>query len=159
MAHQALCPWAFLGKNTRMVCHFLLQEIFLTQGSNPGLLHCRQILSYLSHLHFFTSKTKVVKTLPSWIGSFWLHRLLNLVVPHSQLFPLLFPPSFPCLFFSSPNLLSIPCLCLFLSTYIHFFLHRVSTTMISEQLMSSRSSPFSKGHINNNYYYFNGIKP
>ena len=39
MAHQALCPWAFLGKNTRMVCHFLLQEIFLTQGSNPGLLH------------------------------------------------------------------------------------------------------------------------
>ena len=24
-------------------------EIFPTQGSNPGLLHCRQILSYLSH--------------------------------------------------------------------------------------------------------------
>ena len=29
--------------------HFLLQEIFLTQGSNPGLLHCRQILYHLSH--------------------------------------------------------------------------------------------------------------
>ena len=27
-----------------MGCHFLLQGIFLTQGSNPGLLHCRQIL-------------------------------------------------------------------------------------------------------------------
>ena len=23
-------------------CHFLLQGIFLTQGSNSGLLHCRQ---------------------------------------------------------------------------------------------------------------------
>ena len=28
---------------------FLLQGIFLTQGSNPGLLHCRQILYHLSH--------------------------------------------------------------------------------------------------------------
>ena len=31
-------------------CHFLLQGIFLTQGSNPGLLHCRQTLYPLSHL-------------------------------------------------------------------------------------------------------------
>ena len=30
-------------------CHSLLQGIFLTQGSNPGLLHCRQILYHLSH--------------------------------------------------------------------------------------------------------------
>ena len=27
-----------------MGCHFLLQGIFLTQGLNPCLLHCRQIL-------------------------------------------------------------------------------------------------------------------
>ena len=27
---------------------FLLQGIFLTQGLNPGLLHCRQILYHLS---------------------------------------------------------------------------------------------------------------
>ena len=32
-----------------MDCHFLLQEIFLTQGSNLGLLHCRQILYHLNH--------------------------------------------------------------------------------------------------------------
>ena len=32
-----------------MGCHFLLQGIFLTQESNPGLLHCRQILSQLSY--------------------------------------------------------------------------------------------------------------
>ena len=38
------------GKNTGVGCHTLPQGIFLTQGSNPGLLHCRQILYYLSHL-------------------------------------------------------------------------------------------------------------
>ena len=32
------------GKNIGVGCHFLLQEIFLTQGLNLGLLHCRQIL-------------------------------------------------------------------------------------------------------------------
>ena len=31
------------------VAIFLLQGIFLTRGSNPGLLHCRQILYHLSH--------------------------------------------------------------------------------------------------------------
>ena len=30
-------------------CHSLLQGIFLTQGSNPDLLHCRQIFYSLSH--------------------------------------------------------------------------------------------------------------
>ena len=33
-----------------MGCHFLLQEIFQTQGSNSGLLHCRQILYHLKHI-------------------------------------------------------------------------------------------------------------
>ena len=32
-----------------MGCHFLLQGIFPTQGSNLGLLHCRQPLYHLSH--------------------------------------------------------------------------------------------------------------
>ena len=32
-----------------MGCHFLFQGIFPTQGSNPGLLHCRQILYWLSY--------------------------------------------------------------------------------------------------------------
>ena len=36
------------GKNTRWDCHALLQRIFLTQGSNPGLPQCRQILYHLS---------------------------------------------------------------------------------------------------------------
>ena len=38
------------GKNTGVGCHALLQGIFLTQGSNLGLLHCRWILYGLSHL-------------------------------------------------------------------------------------------------------------
>ena len=29
--------------------HFLLQGVFPTQGSNPGLPHCRRILYHLSH--------------------------------------------------------------------------------------------------------------
>ena len=37
------------GKNTGVGCHFLLQGIFPTQESNPGLLHCRQILYQLSY--------------------------------------------------------------------------------------------------------------
>ena len=57
-------PWDSPGKNTGAGCHFLLQcmkvnslgqntglgslsllqGIFLTQGSNPGILHCRWIL-------------------------------------------------------------------------------------------------------------------
>ena len=32
-----------------MGCHFLLHRIFLTQGWNPHLLHCREILYCLSH--------------------------------------------------------------------------------------------------------------
>ena len=36
------------GKNTGEGRHSLLQGIFLTQGWNPGLLHCRQILYCLS---------------------------------------------------------------------------------------------------------------
>ena len=35
---RLLCPWESPGKNTGMGCHFLLQEIFLTQRSNPHLL-------------------------------------------------------------------------------------------------------------------------
>ena len=44
---RLLCPWDFPG--TGVGCHFLLQGIFPTQGSNPGILHCRQILYWLSY--------------------------------------------------------------------------------------------------------------
>ena len=41
---RLLCPWDFPGKFTAVGCHFLLQGIFLTHGSNPCPLHCRWIL-------------------------------------------------------------------------------------------------------------------
>ena len=42
------CPWNFPGKNTGIGCHFLLQGIFLTQGSKLQLLLCL-LHSRLSH--------------------------------------------------------------------------------------------------------------
>ena len=42
---RLLCPWGSPGKNTGVGCHFLLQVIFPTQGSNLHLLHYRQILT------------------------------------------------------------------------------------------------------------------
>ena len=49
VAHQDPLSVRFFGKNTGVGCHFLLQGIFQIQGSNLGLLHCRQILYHLSH--------------------------------------------------------------------------------------------------------------
>ena len=46
---RLLCPWDSPGKNTRVGSLSLLQGIFLTQGLNPGLPHCRWILYQLSH--------------------------------------------------------------------------------------------------------------
>ena len=46
---RLLCPWDSPGKNTGMGCHFLLQEIFLSQGANLSLQYCRQILYHLSY--------------------------------------------------------------------------------------------------------------
>ena len=46
---RLLRPWDFPGKSTGLGCHCLLQEIFPTQGLNPGLPHCRETLYHLSH--------------------------------------------------------------------------------------------------------------
>ena len=49
------CVWLFVtprnspGQNIEVCSLSLLQGIFLTQGWNPGLLHCRRILHQLSH--------------------------------------------------------------------------------------------------------------
>ena len=46
---RLLCPWNSPNKNTGVDCHFLLQEIFLTQGSNLHLLHWQAESLPLSH--------------------------------------------------------------------------------------------------------------
>ena len=57
-----LRPWNPSGKDTGVGCHSLLQGIFLTLGSNPGLPHCRWLLYHLSHqgspeLHIFPASS------------------------------------------------------------------------------------------------------
>ena len=47
--HGWYSPWNSPGQNTGVGSLLLLQGIFPTQGSNPGLLHCRWILYHLSH--------------------------------------------------------------------------------------------------------------
>ena len=46
---RLLCPWDSPGKNTGMGSHSLLQGIFPTQGSNPGLLHYRWSLNHMCY--------------------------------------------------------------------------------------------------------------
>ena len=48
IACQAPYPWDSPGKNTGIDCRSLFQRIFLTQGSNPGLLHCRFFIIWAS---------------------------------------------------------------------------------------------------------------
>ena len=47
--HGLYSPWNSPGRNTGEGSLSLLQGIFPIQGSNPGFLHCRQILYLLSH--------------------------------------------------------------------------------------------------------------
>ena len=49
LPHGLYSPWNFPGQDPGVSSHSLLQRIFPTQGSNPDLLHCRQILYQLSH--------------------------------------------------------------------------------------------------------------
>ena len=56
LAARLLWPWNSPGENTGVDCHSILQRIFPTQGSNLGLLHCRQILNSLRVVLTFWSK-------------------------------------------------------------------------------------------------------
>ena len=49
-------PWNSPGQNTGVGSHSLFPGIFLIQGSNLGLLHCRQILYCLSHEYSWVGK-------------------------------------------------------------------------------------------------------
>ena len=47
--HGLCSAWDSPGQNPGVGSRSLLQGIFPTQGSNPGLPHCRRILYHLSH--------------------------------------------------------------------------------------------------------------
>ena len=71
--HGLYSLWNSPGQNTGVGSLFLLQGIFPTQGSNPGLLHCRQVLYQLSYQgsptlspdikHFLNSILKILDLL------------------------------------------------------------------------------------------------
>ena len=52
---RLLCSVDSLVKRTSVSCHALLQGIFPTQGSNPDLLHCRQILYHWATMRYLCS--------------------------------------------------------------------------------------------------------
>ena len=67
---RLLCPWNSPGKNTGVGCHSLLQGIFPTQGSNPGLLHRSCILysqRWRSSIQSAKNKIGSWMWLTSWI--------------------------------------------------------------------------------------------
>ena len=75
-------PWDFPAKSTGVGCHFLLQGIFLTQGLNLGLSHCRQTLYPLSHQGSYSlTHHKVAQ----WQSSTPLGFLLDLFLSLPQL--------------------------------------------------------------------------
>ena len=58
--HGLYSPWNSPGQNTEVGSLSLLQQIFLIQESNQGLLHCREILyqlCYQNELVNFGKKT------------------------------------------------------------------------------------------------------
>ena len=60
------------SRTLEWVCHSLLQGVFPTQRSNPGLLHCRQILYHLSHQGSpFRHHTFGFYHLKSGLSTFW----------------------------------------------------------------------------------------
>ena len=88
IAHQVrfLCLWDFPGKNTGVGCHFLLQGIFPTQGSNPCLLDCQADSLPLSHLRsshiiyrvflfVFFLACSTTFMLQLWIFQLWVGRI------------------------------------------------------------------------------------
>ena len=61
------------GEKTRMCCHVLLQGILLTQGSNPGLPHCRRILYRPNHQ---TSTKLLGREVPTLLSRITQHCLI-----------------------------------------------------------------------------------
>ena len=79
-AHQS--PWDSPGKNTGVGYHFLLQDVFPSQGWNLGLLHHRQILYNLSHYDSWDAPQSAICELENQ-GSRW-HASVRVQSPERQ---------------------------------------------------------------------------
>ena len=68
MLFRSYSPWNSPGLNTGAGSHSLFQRIFPSQGLNPGLPHCRQILYQVSHqgsLRILESESEVAQSCPT----------------------------------------------------------------------------------------------
>ena len=85
---RLFCPWDLPGKNTGVGCHFLLQGVFLTQGSNPCLPHWQADslqLSYQASLDGLCIRdTKFIKIYNEFIKTLRHHRVLIGFILKSQ---------------------------------------------------------------------------
>ena len=79
---RLLCPWNFASKNTGVGCHFLLQEIFFTQGLNLPLLHLLHWQADSLPLYHLGSPSEAIKISLkisqggfSGVGKFWFRSL------------------------------------------------------------------------------------
>ena len=59
VACRLLYSWNFPGKNIEAGSHSILQRIFPTEGSNPDLVHCRQIFNQLSYQGLYREFFKI----------------------------------------------------------------------------------------------------
>ena len=73
------------GKNTAVSCHALLQGIFLTQGLNPGLPHCRRILYRLSHTGSPINEIEAKKTIEKMNKSWFFEKINKIDKPLARL--------------------------------------------------------------------------
>ena len=74
-----------LGKGTGVGYHALLQGIFAIQGSNPDLLHCRQILYCLSHQE--SPRISEWAAYPFSWGSSWPRNQIRVFCTEGKFFP------------------------------------------------------------------------
>ena len=132
---RLLHPWDSPVKSTGVCCLFLLPGIFPTQGSNPGLLHCRQTLYSLRHQVAWSSvepvtyaelwvpcskKTSLFSVKDPLLFTSWQHSLTFLLPLSPLTFSLLcglLPryqkpeyPGLPGLMLGPPPFLSVTCL-------------------------------------------------
>ena len=82
---RLICLWNSPDKNTGVGCHFLLQGLFLTQGLNPGLPHCRHcrqnpfqlqlqeqiiFMSFLKSYSILPIPYETIKGIKTWRSNF-----------------------------------------------------------------------------------------
>ena len=68
---RLLCLWNSPDKNTGVGSLSLLERIFLTYGSNPGLLHCRQIFYHLSQGNKWAEAKLIHRIFQNSKDTFW----------------------------------------------------------------------------------------